>query len=86
MVVGMHERMVGLAGRFRRGAAALAAMLGEEALVGMLQRQATKTDAVRAMVEGWRRMNAKIRSCDPSIIDLARPYFVHHQLAIWLLC
>jgi hypothetical protein len=43
MVVGMHERMVGLAGRFRRGVATLAARLGEEAPVGMLQRQAAKS-------------------------------------------
>jgi hypothetical protein len=68
-VMGMHERMVGLAGRFRHGAAALAARPGEEALVGMLQRQATKADAVRTMVEGRRRMNAKIRSCDPSSVS-----------------
>ncbi|RLN16082.1 hypothetical protein C2845_PM02G19090 [Panicum miliaceum] len=98
-VVGMHERMVCLAGRFRRGAAAFEARPGEEALVGALERQAAKADAVHATVEAFmdtvRRYQdagssqpAKAGAADvidPSSISLT-PYFAHHQLAIWLLC
>ncbi|KAG2539152.1 hypothetical protein PVAP13_9NG715400 [Panicum virgatum] len=42
--IGMHARMVTLAGRFRRGAAAFATRPGEEALVGVLERWAAKAD------------------------------------------
>ena len=52
-VVGMHESIVSLAGRLRRGAAAFAARPGEEALAGALERQAAKEDAVRATVEAF---------------------------------
>ena len=51
--IGMHARMVTLAGWFRRGAAAFATRPGEEALVGMLERWAGKADAVRATVEAF---------------------------------